>query len=76
MYGQAAYYYDLNFCSVGAAYYTLFMVMIQNNWHVTAEGYEAVYGKGARVYFLAFNLFVSVVMVNIVIGARSNHTVD
>eukprot|EP00658_Telonema_sp_P-2_P054366 TRINITY_DN4324_c0_g1_i2.p1 TRINITY_DN4324_c0_g1~~TRINITY_DN4324_c0_g1_i2.p1 ORF type:complete len:669 (-),score=170.63 TRINITY_DN4324_c0_g1_i2:160-2166(-) len=68
-FADASYYYDLNFDNPLAAFTTLFMLMIQNNWYVTVEGYELCTGtRWVRVYFLLFNIITAMVMLNILTG--------
>jgi len=72
-YGSALYYYDLNFDDAFSACVTLFMLMIQNNWPVISAGLEVVRDtKWVRVYFVLFNCFIEVVLLNIFIGVLIN----
>jgi len=67
-YGSSSYYYDLNFSNMWRAFTTLFMLMIQNNWHVTANGFEETHGKWTRAFFLSFNVIAAMIMMNVVMG--------
>ena len=45
------------------------MLMIQNNWQVTVNGYEECTGtKDVRLFFLCFNYIVAIFLINIFIG--------
>ena len=53
-YGRAPYYYDLNFDHFYSAFFTLFVLMVQNNWHVTTDGFVQTRDKSARAFFFLF----------------------
>ena len=45
------------------------MLMIQNNWQVTVNGYEECTGTtNVRSYFLLFNCTVAILLINIFVG--------
>jgi len=67
-YGEDAYYYLLNFDDTFSSFATLFVCMIQNNWMVVVSGFSATTSKYARLYFLAYNIIVATVMMNIFTG--------
>eukprot|EP00658_Telonema_sp_P-2_P040397 TRINITY_DN28899_c0_g1_i3.p1 TRINITY_DN28899_c0_g1~~TRINITY_DN28899_c0_g1_i3.p1 ORF type:complete len:797 (-),score=211.14 TRINITY_DN28899_c0_g1_i3:369-2759(-) len=68
-YGQDAYYYDLNFDDLYSSCITLFMLMIQNNWHVTVNGFVECTGtRWSRLYFIVFNICTALIMINIFVG--------
>jgi len=68
-YGQAAYFYNLNFDNGLSASFTLFCLLVQNNWHVIAEGFVTATGtRWTRVYFVTFNCLIEVVLLNVFIG--------
>ena len=69
MFGQEEFYYVLNFDSLYSSFMTLFMLMIQNNWHVTVDGYVQCTGtKHVRGYFISFNVVTAMILINIFIG--------
>jgi len=69
MFGEEQYYYVLNFDSLYSSCMTLFMLMIQNNWHVTVDGYVQCTGtKYVRSYFITFNIVTAMILINIFIG--------
>lgn len=68
-FGGARYYYNLNFDNMYSAMVTLFMLMIQNNWQVTVDGYvQCTKTRNARLFFFLFNVTVAQVMINIFVG--------
>lgn len=67
-YGEQHYYYDLNFDNTARSFYTLFMLMIQNNWHVATNGFTEVRGKGVRLFFILYWVLVTVIMINVFVG--------
>jgi len=70
-YGRAPHYYILNFDTWMNSFFTLFVCLIQNNWHVVVDGFThaSPSGKNARFFFIMFNLFMVCVMMNIVAGS-------
>jgi len=63
------YYYDLSFDNFGKSFILLFTQMIQNNWFWPVEGHRIVTGtKLVRVFFISFNIFVSIILINIFTG--------
>ena len=70
-FGSASFYYDLNFDHAYTSFYTLFALMVQNNWQVTVDGYshcDFVFQKGARsvrYFFILFNILTVWVLLNI-----------
>ena len=69
MFAQADYYYQDNFDNLYASCMTLFMLMIQNNWHVTVDGFTQCTGTtSVRAYFISFNCVNSMILINIFIG--------
>jgi len=73
-----SHYADLNFDSFDQAKYTVFVLIIQNNWNSIAQGFSTalryspggkeIYGSASNLYFFVFILFMSFIMVNIVMG--------
>ena len=69
MFGSNPYYYQLNFDNIYSSFMTLFMLMIQNNWHVTVDGFVQCTGtKWVRAYFISFNCSTALILINIFIG--------
>merc|ERR1712166_344901 len=69
LFATGIYYVNLNFDDLYSSLVTLFMLMIQNNWHVTTAGYVECTGtKWARLYFFSFNVIVALLMINIFVG--------
>jgi len=68
-FGQEEFYCLLNFDSLYSSCMTLFMLMIQNNWHVTVDGYVQCTGtKYVRVFFVFFNIVTAMILINIFTG--------
>jgi len=71
-YGQNEFYYQLNFDRAYNGFVTLFMLMIQNNWHVTVDGFVQTNGwtnrQGVRLWFISFNVLVAILMINVLVG--------
>ena len=69
MFGQTSYYYNLNFDNLYSSFVTLFMLMIQNNWHVTVNGYVECTGTDyTKLFFLTFNIVTALILINIFVG--------
>lgn len=69
LYGNDEFYYQNNFDNFYSSCMTLFMLMIQNNWHVTVDGFVQCTGTfWARAYFISFNCLVAMILINIFIG--------
>mmetsp|Transcript_24918 Transcript_24918/g.80641 ORF Transcript_24918/g.80641 Transcript_24918/m.80641 type:complete len:738 (-) Transcript_24918:300-2513(-) len=47
-------YAPLNFNDLWSAFVTLFAILVVNNWQVVVEGFVAVAGVQARLFFIAF----------------------
>lgn len=62
------YFYSINFNSAAEAAVTLLSMMIVNNWHVIMLGVSAVTSDYCIIYFVAFYLVTSMIIVNIVIA--------
>jgi len=63
------YYYDLSFDNFGKAVILLLQQTIMNNWHVPVDGHQSVTGTSlVRVFFLAFNFLVSILLMNVFVG--------
>jgi len=72
-FGQAPHYHLLNFDDTFSASITLWVLLIQNNWHVVAEGYQLVLGtRWTRLYFTSYNVVVQVMMLSMLIGVIIN----
>merc|ERR1712227_486292 len=68
-FGSETYYQDLNFDNLLASIFTLFMLMIQNNWSTLVNGYEICYdNKNVRLFFIGFNLYTALLMINLLVG--------
>jgi len=76
---SASYYADLNFDSTIQGFYTLFVLLCQNNWNSIALGYRAAImykspdgsatlGHASQLFFFLYMLFVAIVMINSLIG--------
>jgi len=69
-YGSSANYINnLNFNGFIHSFYALYVIMIQNNWTTVVNGPIEVTNKYNRWFFIAYNLVISFVMMNIVVGA-------
>ncbi|GMH82370.1 hypothetical protein TrVE_jg6668 [Triparma verrucosa] len=63
------YYYLLNFNSYGEGLVTLFNLMVVNDWNQIAKVFTAISKESTTyTFFIAFQLIVSGVMVNVVKG--------
>jgi hypothetical protein len=69
MYGGDTYYYNLNYDSFPRAIASLYVVMIQNNWNVAADGPIQVTNGNFRWFFVGFTVMVAWVMINVLVGA-------
>lgn len=49
-----------------ASFVTLFELTVGNDWHIIVQGYVAVTSRWAWLYFMAFNIFGSIIVINIV----------
>jgi len=68
-FGKQEFYCLLNFDSLYSSCMTLFMLMIQNNWHVTVDGYVQCTGtKYVRLFFVFFNIVTAMILINIFTG--------
>jgi hypothetical protein len=63
-----SHYWNLNFNTFGASHVVLFYLMIVNNWPVVMEGYVAVAGFSARLFFYAWYMVIVLVVLNIVLA--------
>jgi hypothetical protein len=61
-------YWPINFNTFPNAMLTLFHLVIVNNWMVTMDGCVGATGNWAYVYFIAFYLFGTIVMVNVIVA--------
>jgi len=69
-YGGSSYYINnLNFNGFMHSFYALYVIMIQNNWTTVVNGPVEVTDKHSRWFFIAFNLVISFVMMNVLVGA-------
>jgi len=68
LYGQAEYYYELNFDHTPSAFFTLFVLMVQNNWHVTTDGFVQARDRSVRWFFILYWVLVTVIMINVFVG--------
>eukprot|EP00658_Telonema_sp_P-2_P022820 TRINITY_DN19136_c0_g1_i1.p1 TRINITY_DN19136_c0_g1~~TRINITY_DN19136_c0_g1_i1.p1 ORF type:complete len:2180 (-),score=510.78 TRINITY_DN19136_c0_g1_i1:180-6719(-) len=75
-YGGTSFYTNLNFDNLGRAFFLLFTLMVQNNWSVTADGYEQTNDRWTRIYFLIFNIMVVMVMCNIFVASVMQYYSD
>jgi hypothetical protein len=68
--GSTPYYYRLNFDSICYAFFTLFAVMVQNNWGVTVDCFSQANSthRNVRFYFFAFYVCTVIITVNIFIS--------
>jgi len=64
----ASGYAPLNFNDMWSAYVTLFAVLVVNNWQVLVEGYVAVAGVNARLFFIAFYCLGTLICVNLAVA--------
>jgi len=69
MYGGNPYYYNLNYDGFPNAIASLYVVMIQNNWNVAADGPIEVTNGNFRWFFVVFTVAVAFVMINVLVGA-------
>ena len=69
MYGGNPYYYNLNYDGFPNAIASLYVVMIQNNWNVAADGPIEVTDGNFRWFFVIFTISVAFVMINVLVGA-------
>jgi len=67
-YGSTAYYNSLNFDNIGRSFFTLFTLMVQNNWSVTADGFKQTNDRWSRIYFFVFNIISVMLMINIFVA--------
>jgi len=66
---DAANYYDLiGFNTFASSMTTLFHMMIQNNWHVTAEAIMACTSQASFLFFLLFWFTTTLVVLNIIVA--------
>jgi len=68
-YGGTPYYYNFNYDGFAHAIASLYVVMIQNNWSVAADGPVQVTNGNMRWFFVVFTIMVAFVMMNVLIGA-------
>jgi len=68
LYGKQDYYYNLNFDHALRSFFTLFVLMIQNNWHVAADGFVQTNDRSVRLFFILFWVLVTVIMINVFVG--------
>ena len=68
-YGGNPYYYNLNYDGFPNAIASLYVVMIQNNWNVAADGPIQVTNGNFRWFFVIFTVSVAFVMINVLVGA-------
>jgi len=68
-YGGNPYYYNLNYDGFPQAVASLYVVMIQNNWNVAADGPIEVTNGNHRWFFFTFTVIVAFVMMNVLVGA-------
>jgi len=68
-YGGNPYYYNLNYDGFPNAIMSLYVVMIQNNWNVAANGPIEVTNKYFRWFFVIYTVFVAWIMINVLVGA-------
>jgi hypothetical protein len=66
-YGRAGYY-SFTFDSIGAAYGTLFCIMVQNDWMTIVTGFVAVTNRAVRLFFIAFWMNTTLIVLNIVVA--------
>ena len=59
-------YYNLNFNDMPSAAVLVFTIMVANNWLILAEGFAAVAGPLARLYFLAVYAVGVLLFVNVI----------
>lgn len=60
-----AEYWPLNFNDFPSSLVTLFCLMVVNNWYVVADGFMAVTGNYAAVFFVLFFVVCNLVVLNI-----------
>jgi len=68
-YGSNPYYYNLNYDGFPQAIASLYVVMIQNNWNVAADGPIEVTNGNFRWFFVVYTIVVAFVMINVLVGA-------
>eukprot|EP01104_Vermistella_antarctica_P020041 TRINITY_DN828_c0_g1_i8.p1 TRINITY_DN828_c0_g1~~TRINITY_DN828_c0_g1_i8.p1 ORF type:complete len:991 (-),score=211.04 TRINITY_DN828_c0_g1_i8:89-3061(-) len=61
-------YWPNNFDDLLSSFVVCFELMVVNNWQVLASGYVAISGHWAYLYFILFNVFGVVLVVNIIIA--------
>lgn len=61
-------FYSMNFNSLGEALACLLYLLVNNDWPIVMEGAVAAVGKGARVYFFAFWVVNSVLVLNVIVA--------
>jgi len=70
-YGKGEYYYLLNFDTPARGLFTLFMLLMQNNWHVATMGFVHTHPDvelWVKLWFVSFNLLVAWIMMNVFVG--------
>lgn len=68
-YGGNPFYYNLNYDGFPHALMSLYVIMIQNNWNVAADGPIQTTKKQYRWFFFVYCIFVAWVMINVLVGA-------
>jgi len=69
-YAGGTYYWKfLNFNGFVHSFYTLYVIMIQNNWSTVVDGASQVTTQYSRYFFVVYNVCISMVMTNILVGA-------
>ena len=61
-------YFSLNFNTYGKSLFTLFNLLVVNNWNIIAAGYYRLHRHGGiavYIYFITYNLLVVTVALNI-----------
>lgn len=61
-------FYPVNFNSFSESLFTLFHLLVVNNWHITMSGAVAVTSKWCRLYFISFWFIVVTVMFAVILA--------
>uniref|UniRef100_A0A7S3JYQ2 Ion transport domain-containing protein n=1 Tax=Aureoumbra lagunensis TaxID=44058 RepID=A0A7S3JYQ2_9STRA len=61
-------YLPLNFNDMWSSYVTLFCILVVNNWQVLTQGFVAIAGVNARLFFIAFYSVGTLICVNLAVA--------
>lgn len=69
----ASLYTTLNFNDMWSAFVLLFSILVVNNWWVLADGFIAVAGPSARIFFITFYCIGNLIGVNVRLNCSSHN---